>query len=402
MALAGELAQRAAIALDNARLYHDIQEADRRKNEFLAMLAHELRNPLAPIRSAVQIMGIVSPDLPDLRWARNVIERQVQHMVRLVDDLLDLSRITRGKIKLQIEMVNVATVMERALETCRPVMDARHHELMVAYPSEPLWVQGDAARLAQILGNLLNNAAKYTEDRGQIWLTAAREGNEAVLRVRDSGIGIPPEMLSHIFDLFTQVDRSLDRSQGGLGIGLTLVRRLVELHQGSVQVVSAGPNQGSEFIVHLPLAQRVQPREPSANGKHNAPTPCPSCRILVVDDNVDAANSLAKLLQMSGHEVKVAYDGPTGIQTAKAMVPDLILLDIGLPGMDGFDVARHLRGEPALKNVPLVAVSGYAREEDRLRSQQAGFNSHLVKPLDPQILPALFTALLERRDAPAL
>ncbi|HLJ91781.1 MAG TPA: response regulator [Gemmataceae bacterium] len=402
LALAGELAQRAAIALDNARLYHDIQEADRRKNEFLAMLAHELRNPLAPIRSAVQIMGIVSPDLPDLRWARNVIERQVQHMVRLVDDLLDLSRITRGKIKLQIEMVNVATVMERALETCRPVMDARHHELMVAYPSEPLWVQGDAARLAQILGNLLNNAAKYTEDRGQIWLTAAREGNEAVLRVRDSGIGIPPEMLSHIFDLFTQVDRSLDRSQGGLGIGLTLVRRLVELHQGSVQVVSAGPNQGSEFIVHLPLAQRVQPREPSANGKHNAPTPCPSCRILVVDDNVDAANSLAKLLQMSGHEVKVAYDGPTGIQTAKAMVPDLILLDIGLPGMDGFDVARHLRGEPALKNVPLVAVSGYAREEDRLRSQQAGFNSHLVKPLDPQILPALFTALLERRDAPAL
>jgi signal transduction histidine kinase/DNA-binding response OmpR family regulator len=399
LALAGDLAQRAAIALDNARLYRDVQDSDRRKNEFLAMLAHELRNPLAPIRSAVQIMRLIGPDVPDLHWARDVIERQVQHMVRLVDDLLDLSRITRGKITLQMETVDVATVVDRAVETCRPLMDARKHELTVSLAAEPLWVQGDAARLAQVLGNLLNNAAKYTEEGGHVWLTVAREGQEVTVRVRDTGVGIPAEMLAYIFDLFTQIDRSLDRSQGGLGIGLTLVRRLVELHKGSVQAFSGGPNQGSEFIVRLPLISKHQALGPSANGAHKSADRCVPCRILVVDDNVDGANSLAKLLGMSGHDVQVAYDGPTAINAATTHLPDLILLDIGLPGMDGYEVAKQLRQQSGMQNVPLVAVSGYAREEDRARSRQAGFNHHLVKPLDPHTLPALFASLLEHPGA---
>jgi signal transduction histidine kinase/DNA-binding response OmpR family regulator len=396
LALARDLAHRAAIALDNARLYHDIQESDRRKNEFLAMLAHELRNPLAPIRSAVQIMRLTGPDLPDLRWAREVIDRQVQHMVRLVDDLLDVSRITRGKIKLQLETVDIATVVASAVETCRPLIDTRKHELAVSLPRESLWVEGDAARLSQVLGNLLNNAAKFTEEGGQVSLTVDRDGADVVVRVKDTGIGIPPEMLSYIFDLFTQVERSLDRSQGGLGIGLTLVRRLVELHQGSVHVTSAGPNQGSEFVVRLPLMSQARAPGPSINGAHKTPAACARCRILLVDDNIDGANSLAKLLEMSGHEVHVVYDGVAGIQAAKTLLPDIVLLDIGLPGMDGYEVARQLREEPALKDVPLVAVSGYAREEDRLRSQQAGFNHHLVKPLDPRALPALFASLLRQ------
>jgi CheY-like chemotaxis protein len=337
-----------------------------------------------------------------LHWAKDVIERQMQHMVRLVDDLLDVSRITRGKIKLQMETVNVATVVDRALETCRPLLDARKHELTIALPPEPLWVQGDTARLVQIVGNLLNNAAKYTEDGGRVWLSVAREDGQVALRVRDTGIGIPQDMLTYVFDMFAQVDRSLDRSQGGLGIGLTLVHRLVELHHGSVQASSAGPNQGSEFVVRLPLVSQAQTPEPSVNGAQKLPAPRACYRILLVDDNVDGANSLAMVLQMSGHDVHVAYDGPTAIQAAAALWPDIMLLDIGLPGMDGYELAKHLRQQPGLSDVPLVAVSGYARAEDRLRSQEAGFSYHLVKPLDPQALPGLFASLLEQPSAPPL
>jgi signal transduction histidine kinase/ActR/RegA family two-component response regulator len=398
LALAGDLAHRAAIALDNARLYRDIQEADRRKNEFLAMLAHELRNPLAPIRSAVQIMHLLRLDSPELNWARGVLERQVQHMVRLVDDLLDVSRITRGKINLQIEMVDMTTVVDRAVETCRPLLDAHKHDLSISLPPERLWVRGDPARLAQVVGNLLNNAAKYTKEGGRVCLTVAHEADQMVLLVQDTGIGISPEMLPHIFELFMQGDRSLDRSQGGLGIGLTLVRQLIELHQGSVQARSAGANQGSEFLVRLPLVSQEQIPAPSANGASETPQGDVRRRILLVDDNVDGANGLAKLLEMNGHEVHVAYDGPTGIQAAKALSPDVILLDIGLPGMDGYEVARQLREQPDLKLVPLIAVSGYAREEDRERSKQAGFDYHLVKPLDPQTLPALFASLVPDGD----
>jgi CheY-like chemotaxis protein len=347
-------------------------------------------------------MRLIGPDQQDLHWARNVIERQVQHMVRLVDDLLDVSRITRGKIKLQCEPVEMATIVDRAVETCRPLLDARKHELTVSLPAEPSWIEGDVARLAQIVGNLLNNAAKYTEEGGHVWLTVAREGEEVVLCVRDTGIGIPREMLSSIFDLFTQVDRSLDRSQGGLGIGLTLVRRLVELHQGSVQAYSAGPNQGSEFIVRLPLRGARETPQPSPNGVHPAAAESARYRILLVDDHTDGVHSLARLLQIRGYEVHVAYDGLSAIEVAKTLVPDIVLLDIGLPGIDGYEVAQQLRRDPVLKDVLLIAVSGYAQDEDRARSQEAGFDRHLVKPVDPQALTALFASCLkESRSRPA-
>ena len=393
LALAEELANRAAVAMDNARLYRDIQEGDRRKTEFLAMLAHELRNPLAPIRNAVQVMRLAGPDLPDLNWARDVLERQVQQLVRLVDDLLDVSRITRGKIRLQAEPVDARAVVERAVETSRPLIEGRRHEFTASLPPEPLWVKADPARLAQVLANLLNNAAKYTEEGGRVWLAAAREGAEVVFRVRDSGVGIPPEMLGHIFDPFTQVERSLDRSQGGLGIGLTLVHRLVAMHGGKVEAHSDGHGKGSEFVVRLPALGAGRPSEPSANGRRERPAEGKACRVLVVDDNRDVADSLVMILRMTGHEVRVAYDGPAALETVETYRPEIILLDIGLPGMDGYEVARRLRQHPRLPNALLVALSGYGQEEDRRRSREAGFHHHLTKPVEPEALGELFASL---------
>jgi signal transduction histidine kinase/DNA-binding response OmpR family regulator len=390
LAVAEELASRAAIALDNARLYRDVQEADRRKNEFLAMLAHELRNPLAPIRNAVQILRLRGPEKSELGDVRDMIERQVQHLVRLVDDLLDVSRITRGKIRLQTEPVEVAVVVARAVETSHPLLDARRHQLTVSVPAESLRVEADPVRLAQVLANLLNNAAKYTEEGGRIWLAVEREGKEVLLRVRDTGIGIPPHMLASVFDLFTQVDRSLDRSQGGLGIGLTLVHRLVEMHAGSVQAFSAGANLGSEFVVRLPLLPDECFERASGNGVTEALVQGARHRILVVDDNADAAESLALLLQIAGHEVQSCHDGPAALAAAQAFQPDIILLDIGLPGMDGHEVARRLRAQKEFEKVLLVALTGYGQDEDQRRSREAGFDHHLVKPVEPEALFALF------------
>jgi signal transduction histidine kinase/ActR/RegA family two-component response regulator len=393
LSLAEDLAGRAAIALDNARLYRDIQQADRHKNEFLSMLAHELRNPLAPIRNAVQILRIKCAHDPELGQIRDLIDRQVQQLIRLVDDLLDISRITRGKIRLQTEAVDLAAVVARAVETNRPLIDARRHELTVGLPAEPLRVEGDPVRLTQVVGNLLNNAAKYTEEGGRIWLTAERDGAEAVLRVRDTGVGIPAEMLASIFELFTQVDRTLDRSQGGLGIGLTLVRRLVEMHGGRVQASSDGPGQGSEFVVRLPAL--VGGRRPAlaANGVVSSLARFGPARVLVVDDNRDAADSLALLLRMAGHAVDVCHDGPAAVAAAAANRPQLVLLDIGLPGMDGYAVARQLRRLPELADTLLVALTGYGQAEDVRRSHEAGFDHHLVKPADPEALVGLFAAL---------
>jgi len=390
--LAEDFAGRAAIYLDNARLYRDAQEADRRKNEFLSMLAHELRNPLAPIRNAVQILRLRSPGEPELQDVRDMIDRQVRQLIRLVDDLLDVSRITRGKIRLQAEPVDLTAVVQRAVETSRPLIDVRRHALTVSLPDQPLRVQGDPVRLAQVLGNLLNNAAKYTEDEGKIWLTVERANGEAVCRVRDTGLGIPPDMLASVFDLFTQVDQALDRSQGGLGIGLTLVKQLVELHAGRVQAHSAGLNQGSEFVVRLPALAEESPRGVSANG---APPPAdvPPCRVLVVDDNVDGAESLAVLLRLGGHDVRVCHDGPAGLALADEFRPGLVFLDIGLPGLDGYEVARRLRAQLGPDGIVLVALTGYGQEEDVLRARQAGFDHHLVKPADPAALTALFEAL---------
>jgi signal transduction histidine kinase/ActR/RegA family two-component response regulator len=392
--LAEDLASRAAIAIDNARLYGDVQRADVQKNEFLSMLAHELRNPLAPIRNAVYLLRQRQSADPQLEAIQDMVERQVQHLVRLVDDLLDVSRITRGKIRLQKEAVELSTVTARALELSRPFIEARGHELTVSLPEKPVFVEADPVRLAQVLGNLLNNAAKYTEEGGRIWLTAERDRDEAVLRVRDTGVGIPQEMLHAVFDLFTQVERSLDRSHGGLGIGLTLVRRLVELHGGLVQASSPGPNQGSEFEVRLPILEVMSVPEPLAV----EPLPADAGsrrRILVVDDNQDAADSLALVLRLMGHEVHVCHDGAGALAATREFRPEVVLLDIGLPEMDGYEVARRLRAAPELNDMLLVAITGYGQEQDLRRSREVGFDHHLVKPVDPAMLAALFAAPVE-------
>jgi PAS domain S-box-containing protein len=365
---------------------NQLLEADHRKNEFLAMLGHELRNPLALLCNALEVVKRSGPAEPLVEPARQMMERQVLQLVRLVDDLLDVSRITFGKIQLHKEPVELAALVAQALETSRPLIDARRQELTVSLPPEPLWLEADPTRLAQVVGNLLNNAAKYTEQGGRIWLTEERQNDQVVLRVRDTGIGMGAEMLTRAFDLFVQAERSLDRSEGGLGIGLTLVRRLVELHGGDVRAFSDGPGKGSEFVVRLPV---VQPHQHVGQAPKGRGGPWPSRRILVVDDNVDVAESLAQYLGVTGHEVRTAYNGPAALEVARTYQPEIVLLDIGMPGMDGYEMARRLRQEPGLENVLLVALTGYGQEEDRRRCQEAAIDHHLVKPADPEALQTL-------------
>ena len=364
---------------------HQLQEASRHINEFLAMLAHELRNPLAPIRNAMQVMALKGLPDPQLEWCRAVVDRQVQHLGHLVDDLLDVNRITTGKIQLKREPVAVAAVLERALESSTPLLETRKHRVEVAMPREPLTVRGDLTRLAQVFLNLLNNAAKYTPERGLIQVSGKAEGEWAVVRVRDNGLGIAPDLLPKIFDLFVQGSRSLDRSEGGLGIGLTLVREIVRLHGGTVAAASAGTQQGSEFTVRLPLisvpeaAERGESQDPAAAAR----------RILVVDDNRDSAESLAMLLRTFGHDVQTAHDGASALEQARQHTPELVLLDIGLPGTSGYTVGERLRALPGMAKARLVAVTGYGQDEDRQRSADAGFAAHLVKPIDFDALRAL-------------
>lgn len=369
-----------------------LKEADRRKDEFLAMLAHELRNPLAPLRNALHVVRQRGPEQSAVvRQAWELMDRQVDHLVRLVDDLLDVSRITRGRVELRKEKVDLAEAATRALESARPLIDARRHRLTYEGPPAPVRVEADPVRLAQVIGNLLNNAAKYTDEGGQITLTVGREGHEAVVRVRDTGAGLPPEMLPRVFDLFTQAESTLDRAQGGLGIGLTLVRSLVEMHGGSVQALSAGPGQGSEFVVRLPaLAGEPEAR---AGAGPAAAAPVAPRRVLVVDDNADSAESLALLLRLSGHQARTAYNGTSALAAARAFSPQVVLLDIGLPGMDGYEVARRLRAGAGGEKMVLVAQTGYGQEDDHRRSRQAGFDAHLVKPVDPGVLEALLAQL---------
>jgi PAS domain S-box-containing protein len=363
-------------------------EADRRKDEFLAMLAHELRNPLASINSAVQLFGKLETE-EELEWAKEVIQRQVKHLARLIDDLLDASRITRGKISLRKEILDVSPVVSSAVEVVRPLVEERRHELNVSLAPGALRLEADPMRLEQILVNLLTNAAKYTEAGGRIWLTVRHEGAEIVVEVRDTGVGITAELLPRVFDLFAQGDRSIARSEGGLGIGLTLVQKLAEMHGGSVTAASGGPGEGSEFTVRLPAADSAaQKTTPKAGRPHVARQ---SSRVLVVDDNRDTVAGLAKLLGLLGHDVRIAYDGPTAIEVARSHRPEVVLLDIGLPGMDGYDVAKRLRTEPYCKDSLIIAVSGYGQEEDRRRSKQAGFDHHLSKPVDYESLMALLS-----------
>jgi signal transduction histidine kinase/CheY-like chemotaxis protein len=384
-----------------------LAEADARKDEFLAMLGHELRNPLAPMRNAVKIMKLRGSNDPDVVWARDVVDHQLSHMGQLVDDLLEISRVTSGKVRLQREAVDVATIVAFAVETSRPGIEAQHHRLSISLPPNPVMVEADSFRMAQVLSNLLSNAAKYTPRGGLIRLSVAEEGAEAVFRVRDNGSGIPPEMLARIFDLFTQVDHSLDRAQGGLGLGLTLVKSLVEMHGGRVEARSEGLSQGgSEFVVRLPILtkeralalQAPKPVEPSPPPA--VASTAPARRVLVVDDNVASAQSLAKVLKLEGHDVRVAYDGGHALEAVGSFRPQVVLMDIGLPGVDGYEAARRLRADPDLGPgiALLVAVTGYAEDEARRRAREAGFDHHLVKPVDPDILIALISSL-EWEDA---
>lgn len=378
---------------DRKRVEEELHQADLRKNEFLAMLGHELRNPLAPIRNAVQILKLQTPRDSTEQWARDVIERQISHMARLLDDLLDVARIMYGKVRLVREPVDLAGIVDAAIETCRPLMEARHQALAVCRPDSPLWVEGDRVRLTQVLSNLLNNAAKYTGEGGKIEVRLSGDGQFADLRVRDNGIGITPECLARIFDLFIQADRALPASQGGLGIGLTLARRLVEMHGGNLSARSAGIGEGSEFSMRLPLLP-VQPEVSAAPAL--ARLTVPSTRILVVDDFADVADTLALLLRSGGHQVKVAYSGAEALEEAPAFRPEVVLMDIGLPDMDGHEVARRLRQMPETRDAALIALTGYGQPKDIESSRLSGFDRHLVKPVEFTAINALLAALADR------
>ncbi len=375
---------------DLRRHAEQLADADRRKDEFLAMLAHELRNPLAPLGTSLELLG--SAGAGRERFL-DMAKRQVKHLVRLVDDLLDVSRITRGKITLRKEPVLLADVVARAVELARPLVDARGHALTVSLPPEPVRVEADAVRLTQVFANLLGNAAKYTPPRGSIWLTAECVGDEVAVRVRDTGVGLPPELLPHIFDLFVQGDASLDRTRGGLGIGLTLVRALVELHGGRVEARSAGLEKGSEFVAWLPALPGRLPELAAAPSAGAAGTASGRLNILLVEDHQDTAESLAAMLEGWGHGVQVAFDGLSALRAAAALAPDVVLSDLGLPGMDGYELARQLRQQPGFGRVLLVALSGYGREEDKRRALEAGFDHHLVKPPDMDVLQDLLAAV---------
>jgi len=358
-----------------------LQEADRRKDEFLAMLAHELRNPLAPIRTAAQLLKL--KELPESQRgrARDVIERQVEHLVILIDDLLDVSRITRGMITLHREPVLMGAIIARAVETTRPMIDAQGHELRLELPDELITVEGDKTRLAQVVGNILHNAAKFTDPGGQIHLSVVREGSYGVIRVKDTGIGIQKELIPRAFELFTQVHAKSDCSQGGLGIGLALVRRLAEMHGGSVTAHSDGPGQGTEFVIRLPIAARPAMRvKTQSTDSPVIPAVAPR-RILVADDNRDAAESLALQLQLAGHEVRTAHDGAEALVVGSTFKPQIVLLDLGMPKMDGYETARQMRRRSWGKRAAIVALTGWGQQQDRERTAAAGFDAHLVKPV---------------------
>jgi len=396
-AVVRDITERKRLEEELRQLAADLSEADRRKDEFLATLAHELRNPLAPIRNGLQLIKLAGGQEAIVEQARSMMERQLMQMVRLVDDLMDVSRISRGKLELRKERVPLAAVLNSALETSRPLIEKMGHELTVTLPKQPLIVEADLTRLAQVFLNLLNNAAKYGDRGGHIQLNVERQGSDVVVMVKDNGIGIAADQLPRIFEMFTQVDRSLEKSQGGLGIGLTLVKRLVEMHGGRVEARSEGPGKGSEFIVRLPVV--VEASIPQASGVEDEPAaPKSSLRILIVDDNRDGADSLAMMLRIMGNYTRTAYDGQEGADLAGEFLPDVMLLDIGLPKLNGYEVCRYIREQSWGKSVVLIAVTGWGQDDDRRRSHEAGFDSHMVKPVDPQALMKTLTMLAEAAD----
>ena len=367
------------------QLAADLYEADRRKDEFLATLAHELRNPLAPIRTGLELMKRAGGQAAIIERTRSMMERQLTQMVRLVDDLMDVSRISQGKLELHKERIPLASVLESAWETSRPLIDQMGHELTVTLPEQSIFVDADLTRLAQVFLNLLNNAAKYSARGGHIQLHVERQGSDVVVSVKDAGIGIEADQLLRIFEMFTQIGGSLERSQGGLGIGLSLVKRLVDMHGGSVEAKSEGRGMGSEFVVRLPVViEESQPQASAVNDESAGPKSL--LRILIVDDNRDSADSLSEMLKTMGSDTRTAYDGRQGVDMAGEYRPDVILLDIGLPELNGYEACRLIRDQPNGKGVVLIAVTGWGQDEDRRRSREAGFDHHLVKPVDPQAL----------------
>jgi PAS domain S-box-containing protein len=376
-------------------LIRELREADRKKDDFIALLAHELRNPLAPIRNGLQVLRLAVGDADaTVAEARAIMDRQLAHMVRLIDDLLDVSRINRNKLELRRARVELTDVVSSAIETARPAIDAEGHELTVALPQRPIFLDADLTRLAQVLSNLLTNSAKYTEPGGRIWLSAERRGGEVVVSVRDTGIGIPAESLGNIFDMFSQVDRPIERSSGGLGIGLALVKGLVEMHGGTVAAASEGPGKGSTFTVTLPVLadQPAPPVEPAGDSRAAGP----GRRVLVVDDNRDGAALMAQMLRLLGNEVRTAHDGVEAVEQAGAFRPEVILMDVGMPRLNGLDATRRIRAQPWGKGIKIIALTGWGQENDRERSREAGCDGHLVKPVD---LPDLEEMLAESRGA---
>ena len=388
------------IAIDiteRVRAEEALRQADRRKDEFLATLSHELRNPLAPLRNSLHVLRSRGGDGHADRMYE-MMEQQLSRMVRLVDDLLEVSRITGGKIELRKEPVSLASVVESAVETGRPLIEAAAHQLSVELSPEPLLIDADPVRMAQVISNLLNNAAKYTQEGGRITVTAEQRDDEAVVTVRDNGLGIPADMLPRVFEMFAQVDRTLKRAQGGLGIGLALARSLVEMHGGRIAAHSQGLNQGSEFVLHLPLSRRtllaVVPPEPP--GRRTLPGL--RQRVLVVDDSRDGADTLAMVLQTMGADPRVVYDGASALVALRDYRPGLVFLDLGMPGMDGYEVAEQIRADPAFDAVRLIALTGFGSEEERRRSRAAGFDDHCVKPVDPARLRVILATKPRPRE----
>lgn len=386
ISLVADLLSRASATFDNIFLLTRIQEVDIRKNEFLATLAHELRNPLAPIRNGLNILKLTQEQRIRLE-IEDMISRQINHMVHLVDDLMDIARITQGKIDLRKATINLSEALTHAIETSRPLIEQKEHTLTFTLPEKPIYLSADFARISQIFSNLLNNAAKYTDPKGQILLTIEQTPECVLVRIRDNGIGIPREMLPRVFDMFSQVDSSLERTQGGLGIGLSLVKKLTDMHEGKIEVKSGGVNKGSEFIITLPVM--ASPQAETEKGKINGVSKNIIRRILVVDDNEASAKTMMWMLELLGHDIQVAHDGPTAIKIAQEYKPEIVLLDIGLPQMNGYEVCKIMRGDPILKNTMFIAQTGWGQAEHRERSKQAGFTHHLVKPIDINILENL-------------
>jgi PAS domain S-box-containing protein len=385
-----DVTQRKRLEDDLRGLAADLSEADRRKNEFMATLAHELRNPLAPMSNMLEVLKQADADADVLKRARDTIERQLGQMVRLVDDLLDLNRVTHDRLELRQSQIELSSVIYQAIEVARPLIESANHNLQVELPEEPIYLQADPARLAQVFGNLLNNSSKYTQPGGNIWLRAQLVDGDVVVTVKDDGVGIPNDKLSSIFDMFTQVDRSAERSQGGLGIGLTLVKRLIQMHGGSVEARSAGEGQGSEFVVRLPIL--TGKTDIASAGPIAAQKPISARRILIVDDNRDSAESLAMLLEITGNKTYQAHDGVEAVEAVEKYRPEVVLLDIGLPKLSGYEVCRHVREQTWGKDIVVIALTGWGQDEDRRKSQEAGFDGHLVKPVDYDKLMALLSS----------